>query len=179
MINNTNSVYSRIIPVEYPTIGQAPSPAKIGVMDIDTGKTIWLAIQGDAQQHYLPRMEWNSASEILVQQLNRKQNESKIYSCDPASGKAQLIHSENDEAWEDVFSFSPGTSALDFRHSFVWLNNKKEFLWMSEKDGWSHRYRLAQDGSKETLITHGDYDVIDFTALDEAANVVYFLASPT
>jgi len=179
MINNTDSVYSRIIPVEYPTIGQPPSPAKIGVVDSETGKTNWLAIPGDPQQHYLPRMEWNSVNEILVQQLNRKQNESKIYSCDPATGSAKLIYSEKDEAWVDVFSFSPSTAALDFRHSFVWLNNKKEFLWMSEKDGWAHLYRATKDGGKETLITPGDYDVIDFTAVDEAANVVYFLASPT
>ena len=178
MINNTDSVYSRIIPVEYPTIGQSPSPAKIGVVDIETGKTKWLAIPGDPQQHYLPRMEWNSASEILVQQLNRKQNESRLYSCDPSSGKANLIQSEKDEAWIDVFSFSANVHAVDFRHSFVWLNNKKEFLWMSEKDGWSHLYRVAKDGTKETLITQGDYDVIDFTAIDEATNQIYFLASP-
>ena len=31
MINNTDSVYSKIVPVEYPTAGQSPSPAKIGV----------------------------------------------------------------------------------------------------------------------------------------------------
>jgi dipeptidyl-peptidase-4 len=179
MINNTDSVYSRIIPVEYPTIGQPPSPAKIGIIDIETGKSIWLAIPGDPQQHYLPRMEWNSASEILVQQLNRKQNESKIYRCDPASGSAQLVYTEKDEAWVDVVSFSPSTAAVDFRHSFVWLNNKKEFLWISEKDGWSHLYRVTKDGSKEILITPGDYDVIDFTAVDEATNQIYFLASPT
>ena len=49
---------------------------------------------------------------------------------------------------------------------------------MSEKDGWSHLYRVAKDGTKETLITQGDYDVIDFTAIDEATNQIYFLASP-
>lgn len=98
MINNTDSVYSKIIPVEYPTAGQSPSPAKIGVADVTTGITIWLKIPGDPQQNYLPRMEWNNADEILVQQLNRKQNESKIYSCQPTSGNSKLIYAEIENA---------------------------------------------------------------------------------
>jgi len=178
MINTTDSAYSRIVPVEYPTIGQSPSPAKIGVMDITTGKTNWLAIPGDPQQNYLPRMEWNSANEILVQQLNRKQNESKIYSCRLPSGEIKLIQTEKDDAWLELFAFSPNTYALDFRQEFVWINNRKEFLWISEKDGWAHLYRIAKDGTQETLITHGDFDVIDFVSVDEKRNQIYFLASP-
>ncbi len=179
MLNTTDSAYSKIIPVEYPTIGQSPSPARIGVIDIETGKTNWLSIPGDPQQHYLPRSEWHSATEILVQQLNRKQNESKIYTCNPATGDAKLIFTEKDEAWIELFSFSGSERALDFHHPFVWLNGKKEFLWISEKDGWSHIYRVANDGSKEVLITKGNYDVIDFQNVDEKSNYVYFLASPT
>ena len=178
MLNLTDSAYSKVIPVEYPTIGQSPSPAKIGVIDIETGKTTWLNIPGDPQQHYLPRLEWHSSTEILVQQLNRKQNESKIFSCQPLTGEAKMIYAEKDEAWIDLFSFAGNERALDFHHPFIWLNGKKEFLWMSEKDGWSHMYRVATDGSKEVLITKGEYDVIDFLALDEKSNYVYFLASP-
>ncbi len=169
MLNTTDSAYSRIIPVEYPTIGQSPSPTKIGVANVSTNKTTWLNIPGDPQQHYLPRMEWNSLSEIFVQQLNRKQNESKIFSCNPVTGEAKQIFTENDKAWID---------APEFEHPFVWLNNKKEFLWLSEKDGWAHLYRISKDG-KDMLVTKGDYDVIDIVSADEKNNTVYFIASPT
>ena len=37
MINTTDSVYSRIIPVEYPKVGESPSPAKIGVVSANGG----------------------------------------------------------------------------------------------------------------------------------------------
>lgn len=178
MVNTTDSAYSKIIPVEYPTIGQSPSPAKIGVVDVATTKTTWLNIPGDPQQNYLPRMEWNSANEIFVQQLNRKQQETKIYSCNATTGEAKQIYVESDKAWVDVFPFYTNTYALDFHHPFIWLNGNKEFLWMSEKDGWAHLYRVAKDG-KETLITKGDYDVMDFLYADEKNNAVYFLASPT
>jgi dipeptidyl-peptidase-4 len=178
MINNTDSVYSQIIPVEYPTIGQPPSPAKIGVIDIDNGKTIWLNIPGDPQQNYLPRMEWSSSAELLVQQLNRKQNESKIYSCNTGNGEAQLIYSEKDAAWIEIYSPWENVYSLDFRHEFQWLNSNKEFLWISEKGGWRQLYRISRDGKKETLITKGSYDVIDVVRVDEPGNTVYFLASP-
>jgi dipeptidyl-peptidase-4 len=179
MINNTDSVYSRIIPVEYPKTGQSPSPAKIGIVNISTGNTRWLDIPGDPQQHYLPRVEWHSANTIFVQQLNRKQNESKIFSCEASSGKATLIHSEKEEAWIEVASPWEFTYQIDFRHQFKWINNRNEFLWMSEKDGWQHVYRITKDGLKETLITKGDYDVMEIRHVDEKNNLLYFLASPT
>ena len=106
MMNLTDSAYSKIIPVEYPTIGQSPSPARIGVIDIENVKTNWLNIPGDPQQHYLPRMEWHSSSEILVQQLNRKQSESRIFSCQPATGETKLIYTESNDTWISLFSFS-------------------------------------------------------------------------
>ncbi len=178
MINNTDSVYSKIVPVEYPTAGETPSPAKIGVADITTVTTIWLTIPGEANQNYLPRMEWNNANEIFVQQINRKQNESRIFSCNTKTGNATLIHTEKDEAWVDLYSPWEDVYALDFRHYFKWLNAGKEFLWISEKDGWRHAYRISKDGKKEIRITNGDYDVMDIRLIDEKNNFLYFLASP-
>ncbi len=178
MVNNTDSAYSRIIPVEYPTIGQRPSPARIGIIQLATGKKTWLNIPGDPQQHYLPRMEWLSPLELFVQQLNRKQQESKLFSCNPNTGDAKQVYAETNAAWIDMYSFAPpGSRSL--RHQMIWLNKQKEFLWISEKDGWKHLYRITKDGTKETLITRGDYDVINFLAADESNNTAYFLASPT
>lgn len=178
MINNTDSVYSKIIPVEYPKTGESPSPARIGVIDVNSGKIIWQNIPGDPRQHYITRIEWHSANSLFVQQLNRKQNESSIYSCETTSGKATLIYSERDEAWIDVFTPWENVYALDFRHRFIWINKRSEFLWFSEKDGWRHLYRISKDGRKETLITRGAYDVMDIRHVDEKNNVLYFLASP-
>jgi len=85
MLNMTESTYSEIVPVEYPTVGQNPSKARIGVIDISTAKTTWLNIPGDPQQNYLPRAEWRTPNEIYVEQLNRAQNEAKIFNCNPVN----------------------------------------------------------------------------------------------
>ena len=177
MINTTDSVYSRIIPVEYPTAGQSPSPARIGVIQLTDEKTTWLNIPGDPKQHYLTRIEWNSNSELFVQQLNRKQNESKILNCDIPTNTIQEVYKEQDAAWVEVLSFWENVYSLSFRHEFKWINNNQEFLWFSEKDGWRHVYRINKSG-KEVLITKGDFDVMNVLAVNEKANIIYFHASP-
>jgi dipeptidyl-peptidase-4 len=35
MLNTTDSVYSQVIPVEYPKVGEPPSPVRIGVINMD------------------------------------------------------------------------------------------------------------------------------------------------
>ncbi|HWA35531.1 MAG TPA: S9 family peptidase [Cyclobacteriaceae bacterium] len=193
MLNMTESTYSEIIPVEYPTVGQNPSKARIGIVDIKTAKTTWLNLPGDPQQNYLPRAEWRSNNELYVEQLNRAQNEAKIFNCNTVSGDAKLVFSEKDEAWIEMFSFGVPERALEFHHPFVWLNDKKEFLWISEKDGWTHLYRVSAGApdqtnipkgdkmppaAKEVLITKGDFDIIDLLGVNEKTNAAFFLASP-
>ena len=93
MLNTTDSTYPFPVPVEYPVAGEAPSPYKIGVVDVVSGANRWMDIPGDPHQTYLPRMEWAAnSSELIVQQLNRKQNESKLLFCDVATeiGRAHV-----------------------------------------------------------------------------------------
>lgn len=175
MLNTTDSIYSFVIPVEYPKVGEPPSIVRIGVVSADGGETKWMDIPGDASQHYLPRMEWvTDNSAIIAQQLNRKQNESKIFVCNPTSGTATNIYTENDKAWIDIKSRWND----DDPTGWDWIENGKSFLWVSEKDGWRHIYRITADGKKETLLTKGDYDIETISGVDEKNNYVYFIASP-
>jgi dipeptidyl-peptidase 4 len=146
MINNTDSVYSRVIPVEYPKVGQSPSACRIGVIDVSTSKTTWMSIDGDPRQHYIVRLEFIPGSaEFLVQQLNRLQNESKIIRCNAVNGKASVVSSEKNAAWVDVLTPNDDSYAVDFKHPIHWLAGGKEFLWTSEKSGWRHLYRISSD----------------------------------
>ncbi len=175
MLNTTDSVYSRVIPVEYPKAGQPPSPVRIGVVTINDGNIKWMDIPGDAQQHYIPRMEWaDNSNELVVQQLNRKQNESKLYYCNATTGEATNFYTESDKAWIDIKSRWND----DDPTGWEWFNNGKDFLWVSEKDGWRHIFLVSRDGKKETLITKGNYDIETIKCIDDKNNYVYFMASP-
>ncbi|MGI8950909.1 MAG: S9 family peptidase [Chitinophagaceae bacterium] len=177
MIDNTDSIYPSIKPVVYPVAGEPPSPFKIGVVDISTAQTKWMNIPTDpVLQSYVPRMEWAANNnELIIQHLNRKQNESDLMLCDVATGNSRNIYVEKDSAWIDILPL------WDEAYSYGgwdWLNNGKEFLWASEKDGWRHLYRISRDGKTEKLITVGNYDVMQISAIDEKNNYVYFEASP-
>jgi len=177
MVNNVDSLYPFAVPVEYPVAGEPPSPYRIGVADVAAGTTRWMDIPGDPRQHYVPRMEWAANSdELIVQQLNRKQNQSNLLLCNAATGQSRQVYGEKDEAWIDILPLWDNDYAFG---GWDWLAGGKEFLWASEKDGWRHLYRVSRDGKKETLITRGDYDVMEIAALDEKGGYVYFLASPT
>lgn len=168
MINNTDSIYAYTIPVEYPKVGENPSACRVGIVNVATAKTNWLNVPGDNVQHYIPRMDFiPGTNEVILQQLNREQNVSKLFVCDAATGTAKDIYTETDKAW------------IDAADDFEWINGNKEFLWASEKDGWRHYYRISKDGKKQTLITKGNYDVIDKSLTDEKNNTLYFMASPT
>lgn len=174
MINNTDSVYSFVVPVEYPKVGVAPSACKVGVVSIASGATKWMAVPGDNREHYIPRMEWAANSgELILEQLNRKQNEANVFLCDVTTGKATNIYTENDKAWIDVKA-----RWSDDPEGWDWLNKGRDFLWVSEKDGWRHLYIISRDGRKQRLLTDGGYDVINVKAIDETHGYVYFMASP-
>jgi dipeptidyl-peptidase-4 len=175
MLNTTDSNYSHVIPVEYPKVGEAPSPVKIGVIEVSSGSNRWMQIDGDPQQHYLPRMEWNGANELIVQQLDRKQQESKLIYCNTADGSARTFWAENDEAWVDLNS----SDIFGEPGGFSFINKGQDFIWISEKDGWRHIYKISRDGKTETLLTKGNYDIESIKCIDEVNNYIYFTASPS
>ena len=171
MINNTDSVYSKIIPVEYPKVGEAPSPANIYVVSITGGQPRKMNIEGDPQQNYITRLEWSGNDEIILQQLDRKQQNSKLIYCKPSTTVANIFWQEHDDAWVDMNTDKP--------LGWAWVNSKKDFIWISEKDSWRHIYKISKDGKTTTLLTVGDYDIGEIKAIDEINNLIYFTASPS
>ena len=165
MINNTDSIYSHIIPVEYPKAGEKPSEAKIGVIDASGGSTVWMRIEGDPTNNYLPRMIWHPDSDkLLMQQLNRAQNHNKILEGNIADGVIQKIFEDKDEAWLEVVD------------DFYYFDKGKAFSWVSEKNGWKSLY-LIREG-REKAISPLDSDLLSISLLDEKNDYLYYISSP-
>jgi len=178
MINNTDSIYSQLVPLEYPKVGEKPSACRVGVVKLSDTKTTWMNVPGDASQNYIVRMEFiPTSNNLLIQQLNRKQNNSKLYIADAVKGSTTSIHEESDEAWVDLFQLG-NPYAIDYTNNFSFLDENKSVLWASEKDGWRHLYQVSLEGKPEVLITKGNYDVIDLKHINSKEGYVYYLASP-
>ena len=178
MINNTDSIYSQLVPIEYPKVGQTPSACRVGVVNLSYAKTTWMDVPGDASQNYLIRMEFiPTTNKLLIQQLNRKQNKSTLYIADALKGNTSIIQEESDEAWVDIFRIG-SKYEIDYINNFSFLKETNSILWASEKDGWRHLYQVSLEGKPALLITKGEYDVIDLKHINSKEGYVYYLASP-
>jgi dipeptidyl-peptidase-4 len=180
MINNTDSIHPRIIPIEYPLVGEKPSRCRVGIASITDAKTTWLNIPGEPDQNYIIRMEFIPWSQqMLIHQINRKQNEGRLFICDPVTGNSRIIFQESDKAFlEYYFDSFNDAYKVDFSMGFSWLPVRKSIVWTSEKEGWKQLYEISTEGKPERKITTGNYDVIELKYTDTGNGYVYFMASP-
>lgn len=168
MINNTDSAYSQVIPVQYPKAGETPSECKVGVVSAGGGPTTWMHMSGDPRQNYIPRMIWSPDSKaVLVQHINRAQNHNRITKADVRMGNSKVIYEDKETAWIDVVN------------DFQYLNKGQSFTWVSEKDGWKAAYVVSADGKSEQQVTPANQDMIEIKLIDENGGWLYYMASPT
>ncbi len=165
LVNTTDALYPTLTTIPYPKAGQTNSAVKVGVIDVAGGEPRWIELPGDPRQNYVPRMEWVPGSnELLVQQMDRRQQRNTVWRADAASGVAR--------AW---FTETEPTAWLDVVDDWRWLPSG-ELLWISERDGWRHAW--AVEGERWRCLTPGDYDLTAVFGVDEARGLLYFQASP-
>jgi len=167
MIDNTDSLYPRLISFKYPKAGETNSAVRVGVVPVSGGYPVWMNVPGDPRDHYIPRLEWaGSPREVVFERLNRLQNTDTVYLGDAATGEVRPVFSDHDETWVEIMP------------EFIWLAGGRDLLWLSERDGWRHAYAVSRDGKKVALLTPGDYDVVSFDGFDEKGGWLYVTASP-
>ncbi len=170
MLNTLDSIYPSIVPVEFPVAGDRPSKFKIGVVSIDKPVIQWVEWKEDEREgSYLPNMEWSGNNELITIHMNRKQQVLNVTLVEVTSGKKTSIYQEQSDTWIDP---QPNKAFWN------WIENKNAFLWLSEKDGWRHIWKISKDGQQKTLLTNVEYDVIAMDRIDEQNGYVYFYASP-
>jgi dipeptidyl-peptidase-4 len=167
LINDTDSLYSFTIPIQYPKAGTTNSAARVGIVPAAGGPTVWLKVPGDPRQNYIARMEWAaSPDQVVVQHINRRQDSLQVMLGDIRTGDVRTILVEHDSAW------------VEEQDDLHWLNDGKQFTWMSERDGWRRLYVINRDGTGARPVTPPNADVISVLALDVPSGWVYYYASP-
>jgi len=182
MIDNTSDKYSRPIRFAYPKVGEKNSAARVGVAELASGSTRWLNVPGDPREHYIARMEWlPTGNSLILQQFNRLQNINRVFIADASTGHVRQALVEAEETW------------LENDNPIRWLLPGRDYLWISERDGWRHAYRAvipqASDTAPEavdqssvttplTCLTPGPFDIIQVDAVDTERGWIYFSAAP-
>ena len=167
LINNTDELYARLIPIKYPKVGETNSACRVGVVSAEGGDTLWFEPPGDSRNHYIAWMEWaNNSDEIAFQRLNRLQNTNELILGDIHSGRMRRILVDHDEAWLEVVE------------DFQWLDGGNSFLWISESAGWRRAYLVSRSGGDWKSVTPPGIDVISIQDVDESGGWMYYIASP-
>ena len=100
-----------------------------------------------------------------------------VLSVNPATGAVREVIKETSPTFIEYTPLDPeptGTGKF-YRHD---LENGKEILWLSERDGWAHLYLYDEaTGQVENQVTHGDWVVRGVDRVDEEHRQIYFEAS--
>ncbi len=167
LIDDTTSQYPKTTTFGYPKVGTKNSAVRVGVVSAGGGQATWMRVPGDPREHYVARIDWLDPATVGIQQLNRLQNRNDYYLANRTSGAVTRVFRDQSKTWVEVVE--------DVR----WIDGGKAFLWISERDGWQHVYRVPRAGGEGTLITRFEADVTDVVGTDEKEGFLYFMASPT
>jgi dipeptidyl-peptidase-4 len=161
-------------PEKYPKVGDPNPVVKLGVVDIEKGKTRWISVTSDADS-YIPRFGWVKEGVIWAAVQNRAQDKTELFFVDAKTGKSRMVFSETTpDSW------------MDFEHIEIpFLKTSGGFLWPSWRDGHTHIYLysfdkqdpMAADAKLERQLEKGDYEVLGIAGVDEAAGTVFFSAN--
>ncbi len=161
--------YPEYTDIPYPKVGEKNPTVKIGVIDTETGENRWLDI--DIGEGLIPRIYWTSNPEKLaVVWMNRQQSHLKLKLHNIYNGSGNTIMEEqSDDGWIDVFDFFAGID--DY---FFFPQDREEFLWVSDRDGFKHLYRYNYDGELLNQVTEGSWEVTNIFAINPEEERIYF-----
>ncbi|GGG69665.1 S9 family peptidase [Edaphobacter dinghuensis] len=121
---------------------------------------------------------WRKDSSAFTFNYNQRGHQKlSVISVDAATGKTREVIVETSRTFIEYTALNPdqfGTGKF-YRHD---IEDGKEILWLSERDGWAHLYLYnGTTGKVENQITHGDWVVRGVDRVDEQHRQIYFEAS--
>lgn len=160
------TMYEGLYPTEYkykyPKAGEKNSIVSIHIYNLQSGNISTVDV-GSEKDQYIPKVKWTHHSNMLcVQRLNRLQNKLDYLFSD-LTGKTTLVRTENDKAYIDVEN-----------QRLTFLKNGKQFINLSERDGYTHIYLYDINGKIVKQLTKGAWDVTELYGIDEKNGIIYY-----
>ncbi|MDN3689543.1 S9 family peptidase [Cyclobacterium jeungdonense] len=163
--------YPEIKEQRFARVGGDIAVLRVGVVDTSGKETRWLPIPIPKEGYYVGEVSWaGNSEEVLVEKRSRFRDQRQFLIANIDNGSISTIYEESDPAWV-VASY--GTNG-----GVDWISDTRNFIVLTEKDGWRHAYLMSSEGKKEILLTPGDYDIIGRAGMDEDKGWFYYYASP-
>lgn len=161
-IYNAAGQHGSIIETRYPKAGDHNPDVTVGIVDIASGQIVWADFDKNADQYFgLPL--WTPDSEaLLVQWMNRDQNDFRLYSVSTSQGMKREIYKEIQSTWIDwIEEYRSGKEGLYFVRDF---------------DLWEQIYYLDYKGENLIKLTDRNFWGTKLIDLDETSSALYFLS---
>lgn len=162
-IYNSKGKHGFLERTHYPKAGDPNPRVRVGLVAVEGGKVVW-ADFNEKDDQYFGRPFWRpDGSQLLVQWMNRDQNNLKLYAIDPADGTKKEIYDEKQPTW------------IDWIGDLTWL--KDGFLMVRDFDGWQQIYYHLADGRLKAQLTDGKLWNTRIVRADEKNRTVYFTSN--
>ncbi|MEZ7276701.1 DPP IV N-terminal domain-containing protein [Pseudoalteromonas sp. 68 DY56-GL68] len=160
-----NEIYAdevKLFNQRYPFTGTDNVEIKLGVVNINNQKTDWIDL-GEDKDIYIARAKWLKDNKTLSYQWqDRSQHNLELRFYNSDSKKQKVVLTETSKTW------------INLHFDLEFLNDKKHFVWASERDGFKHLYLYRTNGEMIRQITQGDWVVDSLKGIDEKKGIVYF-----
>ena len=152
-------------PIKYPMAGQLSEHGRVGIVDSETGETAYLQQMGE-EESYVTNIAWSPDNQfIYVAHLNREQTSMALNKYTRKGDFLKTIYQEFDEEYvepENPPYFIP--------------NGKGDFIWITEKNGFSNLVLMNDDGIIREL-TNLTYEITDFIGFNSEGTKAFFHAT--
>ncbi|WP_298733033.1 S9 family peptidase [uncultured Chitinophaga sp.] len=121
------------------------------------------------QQYSLTDLAWRKDSRAFTFEYNQRGHQVyRVLEADATTGAIKVLVEEKSPTFIDY-------SSKQFRYD---VNDGKEIIWASERDGWNHLYLYdGKTGHVKNQITKGDWVVRNVVKVDEKARTIIFAGS--
>jgi dienelactone hydrolase len=172
----TDQLQPKHTTIHYQKPGDALDIAYPALFDLETKKEIEIDRALFPNPYSLsPPVWWKDSRGFTFEYNQRGHQAYTVIEVDAQSGKARPLIAEQTKTFFYYNNLGPGLSAgRKYRHD---VNDGKEIIWASERDGWEHLYLYdGKTGQVKNQITKGNWIVRNVDFVDDAKRQIWFEA---
>jgi dipeptidyl aminopeptidase/acylaminoacyl peptidase len=154
---------------EYQKPGDAIPQKYPQLFDIETKKQIHVDDSMIPEQYSLNNITWGKDNSFFTFEYNKRGHQVyQVIKVDANTGEYKVVINETSSTFIDY-------SGKNYRYN---LDETKEIIWASERDGWNHLYLYdSGTGIVKNQITKGEWVIRDVSFVDEKNRQIVFQAS--
>ena len=138
------------------------------LFDVEARKQMALNVTPYENQFYLNLTGWREDSRAFTFEFNQRGHQRYVIG-DVNAADGSIRHLVDEQTKTFIYYYN------NYRYD---LDDGKELLWISERDGWRHLYLIdGTSGQVKRQVTKGEWVLRQVDYVDETNRVVYFTAS--